>query len=197
MASSQARSEKRRDAILNAALSCFMENGVENTTIGMIRERSGASTGSLYHHFGNKDQLAATLFIQGLRDYSRKLTGVLDADPDAETGIRLMVTTYLDWVEANPDWARFIFSARAQVIHGEAAETLREDNRRQFRMVRDWLQPRIDAGHIRNVPVELFHALVNGPAQDYVRSWLAGRVQQPPSQYRSLLADAAWRSLAP
>ncbi|TDT40272.1 TetR family transcriptional regulator [Halospina denitrificans] len=197
MASSQARGDRRRDEILQAALACFMENGVENTTVDMIRERSGASTGSLYHHFGNKDQLAATLFIQGLRNYSQRLTEALAADPDAETGIRLMVTTYLDWVEDNPDWARFIFSTRAQVIRGEAAETLKEDNRRQFRMVRDWLRPRIDAGEIRDVPVELFHALVNGPSQDYVRSWLAGRVKTAPSEYRETLADAAWHSLAP
>ncbi|MFE8070064.1 TetR/AcrR family transcriptional regulator [Marinobacteraceae bacterium S3BR75-40.1] len=197
MANSQARGEKRRQEILQAALACFLEQGVEATTIEMIRERSGASIGSLYHHFGNKDRLAATLFIQGLRDYSGRLQQALADDPDAETGIRLMVTSYIDWVVENPDWARFIFTARRQVIQGEAAEELKADNRRQFSAIREWLQPRIEAGQLRAVPLELFHALVNGPAQDYVRSWLAGRVRTSPLDYRQPLADAAWRSLAP
>ena len=37
----------RKDEILQAALACFTEVGVDGTTIEMIRDRSEASIGSL------------------------------------------------------------------------------------------------------------------------------------------------------
>ncbi len=195
MTGRQSRSEQRRHEILQAALNCFMHHGVEHTTIEMIRDASGASTGSLYHHFGNKEQLAARLFMQGLEDFSRQLQAALAKNPDARTGIRLMVTTYIDWVVANPDWAHFIFHTRHQVIRGEAAEQLRNRNRQQFQTVHDWLRPHIEAGQVREVPIELLHSVIIGPAQDYVRNWLAGRVTTSPLTYRDELADTAWLSL--
>jgi AcrR family transcriptional regulator len=33
-----------------------------------VRELSGASTGSIYHHFGDKEGLAAALYIEAMRD---------------------------------------------------------------------------------------------------------------------------------
>lgn len=192
----QARGESRRDSILQAALACFTEHGIEGTTIDMIRERSGASTGSLYHHFANKEDIAATLFIQGLQNYAERLQKGLSESTDARAGIAVMVTSYIDWVTEHPDWARFIFTARGRVIRGDAAEALKNANRQQFTALRDWLQPHIAQGRLRSLPFDLYHALVNGPVQDYCRGWLAGRIKQSPQEHARLFADAAWRAVA-
>lgn len=193
---SQARGARRRDEILQAALACFTAHGLENTTIEMIRDRSGASIGSLYHHFGGKEQIATTLYLQGLREYAEALMAALDKTEDARSGIAAMVHSYIDWVTQNPDWARFIFSARGRVIQGEAAASLREDNRRQFMALKVWLQPHIERGILRELPQEIYHALVNGPVQDYCRHWLAGRIRHSPLEWKETFAEAAWRSVA-
>ena len=39
--------DERRESILEAALSCFLEKGYIATTINDIREASGATTGSI------------------------------------------------------------------------------------------------------------------------------------------------------
>lgn len=191
----QAQSGARKQAILDAALACFTGRGFDQTTIDMICERSGASVGSLYHHFGNKEGVGAALFIGGLSDYADKALAGLDERPDAEDGIRWLVTSYIDWVEANPDLARFIFQARGKVIHGEAARRLADLNRQQLAGYRRWLQPHVEAGRIRKLPFVVFHALVNGPAQDLVRTWLGGRMKGGPSEWSEVLADAAWRAV--
>ncbi|MDX5298871.1 MAG: TetR/AcrR family transcriptional regulator [Gammaproteobacteria bacterium] len=190
------RSAARREAILQAALACFTEHGVEATSIEMIRERSGASTGSLYHHFGSKEAIAATLFIQGLKDYADRLIGGLQTRPDARDGIRWMVTSYIDWILDNPDWARYIFTARGQVIRGEAQAQLQANNQVQFTALKAWMTPHIQNGTLPKLPMGIYHALVNGPVQDYCRSWLAGRVKESPRDVETLFADAAWRSVS-
>ena len=55
----------RRQAILDAALACFTNKGFTETTMEDIRIRSGASTGSIYHHFSNKEMLARALYLEG------------------------------------------------------------------------------------------------------------------------------------
>ena len=55
------RSEKRQGKIIRAAQACFAEFGFANTTMEDIRRRSGASNGSIYHHFSSKEGLAAAI----------------------------------------------------------------------------------------------------------------------------------------
>ena len=113
-----ARSSRKQE-ILQAALACFTEFGVEATTIEMIRDRSGASIGSLYHHFGNRERIIAALYLEGIGEYAALLEAGLIETLDAEACVRLFVTSYIDWVVANPDWARFVLHNRGRVEAGE------------------------------------------------------------------------------
>ncbi|HEX5514499.1 MAG TPA: TetR/AcrR family transcriptional regulator [Gammaproteobacteria bacterium] len=195
MAKSQARSTQRRRDILRAALACFVEHGVDGTTIEMIRDRSGASIGSLYHHFGNKERLAATLFLHGLAEFTETLLARLARSSDARSGISAMVESYIDWVTANPDWARFILQTRGQVIRGDAADQLASANRQQLLQLRAWLLPQVEQGALRALPLELYHPLIIGPVQEYTRAWLAGRARQAPATHRAAFTEAAWRAV--
>ena len=64
--------ESRRQAILQAALTFFLSKGFTNTTMDDIRQLSGASTGSIYHHFENKEMLAVALYREGRSDRSKE-----------------------------------------------------------------------------------------------------------------------------
>ena len=53
---------EKREAILQAALELFAERGFHNTPVSLIAQRSGASAGTIYHHFEDKDDLIHKLF---------------------------------------------------------------------------------------------------------------------------------------
>jgi AcrR family transcriptional regulator len=57
----QKRGQQRVEAILDAAEAVFGEMGVEAATTNAIAERAGASVGSLYHFFSNKDAILHAL----------------------------------------------------------------------------------------------------------------------------------------
>ena len=86
----RATTPARRASILKAALDCFIGQGVEATTIDDIRRASGSSIGSLYHHFGNKEGIAAGLFIDGIQrlnaDLLRKLKRCKTAEDSVQHG---------------------------------------------------------------------------------------------------------------
>lgn len=185
----------RKDDILQAALACFSEFGVDATTIEMIRERSGASIGSLYHHFGNRERIIAALYLEGVGQYAAMLETGLAQALDAEACIRLFVTCYIDWVLAHPEWARFVLHNRGRVEQGEMGEALREANRRQGRRIGELVRQHQEAGALRALPLELFISVVIGPTQDFVRNWLAGRTRLQLAECRELLAQIAWDSV--
>src|SRR3954467_5185516 len=91
----------RPDAILDAALDAFDANGVLAATLDDIRERSGASIGSIYHHFGDKEGIAAALYPQLLEAWQRGLVGAIERR-GAERGIRAAVDPPLRWAARNP-----------------------------------------------------------------------------------------------
>jgi AcrR family transcriptional regulator len=58
------RSERSRAAILDAALQMFSRQGFRGTSIRDVAAQAGVSTGSVYHHFRDKEALLRTLLDQ-------------------------------------------------------------------------------------------------------------------------------------
>lgn len=58
------RSQKSRTAILQAAIDQFSRQGYRATSIRDVAAKAGVSTGSVYHHFRDKEALFTTLLDQ-------------------------------------------------------------------------------------------------------------------------------------
>ena len=109
--------------------------------------------------------------------------------------MRLFVTSYIDWVVANPDWARFVLHNRGRVEAGEMGERLREVNQAHGERVSAILRRHRESGAFRRMPGDCFLAVVIGPCHDMARNWLAGRSRTALADCRELLADIAWASV--
>lgn len=189
------RAQLKRDILLNA-LTCFNEHGLELTTIEMIKVQCDTSVGNIYHHFGSKEGLIAALFFCAQQDQTQLLEAYLATAAQAQEGVSALVYSYVDWVTAEPELARFQFQARAAVAKGPQGEELTARNRARNRQILKWLSEPGRKQGIRNLPPELMPSLIVGPAENYCRAWLAGRVQAPPKKYREELALAAWHAIA-
>jgi len=185
----------RKSAILASALAVFSEKGIEATTIDDIRKRSQASVGSIYHHFGTKEGIAAALFAQGVDDYWQLLLASAANQPNAERTIHALIGAHIRWITAKPDLARFLFSRR-QAVGPAYEQAIRARTAGHFKAVFALLKPWFKQGVLRRLPAELYVPLLMGPAQEYSRQWLTGRVELDPRSVIEELSLAAWRSLA-
>jgi AcrR family transcriptional regulator len=185
----------RREGILAAALDAFTEKGFAGATIEDVRRRSGASTGSIYHHFGGKEGLAAALYIEGLRDYQEGFLRELRRERGAEERIKGLVRHHVRWVARNADLARFIYARRETEVRAVTEEPMAQLNRRLFAEAGALLEPLFERGELRRVPLDVFNAVLIGPSQEYCRHWLAGRTRTSIKQAERLLAQAAWDAL--
>ena len=180
--------------LLAAALDVFNEVGINAASIHDICARARVSIGSAYHHFGSKQGLADALLAAGLRDNARALRARLDGAQDAESGIRTLVESLIDWIEANPDWARFIYFA-AGTRPRDDSHPLEDVNAEYLEIIDRYFGPHLKSGALRRLPADVYASLVLGPVHDYARRALSGQTREKLSRHKELFADAAWRSV--
>ncbi|NVZ23734.1 TetR/AcrR family transcriptional regulator [Pseudomonas costantinii] len=188
------RSELKR-TILREALACFNEVGIEATNIETIRARCDTSVGAIYHHFGNKEGLVAALFFAALEDQATLRDRYLQDADTAHAGVVGLVYSYVEWVDEQPEWARFVFQSRFAVSNGPFKDELLSRNRLRNRQLQDWMSVEGRKEYFSHLPAELIPSLIIGSAESYSRAWLSAKVKKSPQEHRELLAEAAWQSI--
>lgn len=181
-----------KDRILEAALERFSTHGVAATTLDEIRGAAEASVGSVYHAFPRgKEDVVTALYVDVLGRYQQAFLDVLRRHAGAEEGVRAIVALHVRWCVAHPAEARFLHAGRDAV----APARLTDLNRPFFDAVNAWWATHARYAAVKDLPLELVHALWLGPADQLVLHWLSGRAKRPSRKTREVLAAAAWDAL--
>jgi AcrR family transcriptional regulator len=189
------KSASRRREIIQAALACFTESGFTETPMAEIRRRSHASTGSIYHHFRSKEHLAAEIYLEGIQDYQEGFVGALEEQTGSREGIFAVISYHLRWIEAHPDWTKYLFRMRHAEFMSEANEEFAQLNKTFFERCARWFARQVKGGAVRRLPPDLYASLLMGPCMELTRQYLSGHVCTPLTEAIPVLADAAWRAL--
>jgi len=185
----------RQQSILDAALVCFTRHGLEATTIEMIRDESGASVGSIYHHFKNKEGIAAALYREGMRQFGRDVQRALKEVRDVEGAIDQIVSITALWISQHRDWARFIFQER-QILQAADQETaFGQDVQTSHQEWAARMAALPDAARLYPMPTSLYFSILIGPVHDYARRWLRDETLPSPHDIAPMLVQAAQHSL--
>jgi AcrR family transcriptional regulator len=183
----------RKETILEAALACFEELGYDATSIEDIRARSGASIGSIYHHFGRKEVLAAALYVDTLEHYRRGLRLRVNEARSARSLVRGIVQHHLDWAADHPGRARYLVQMRRSESVKEIEPELRASTTSFLREMKAQVEKFRD--ELLKLPMEVLTAVIMGPAQELLRRWVHRPNEIDLRGVRDLIADAAWRAV--
>ena len=184
--------KNRREQILDAALEVFLEKGFDGATLAAIRQRSGASTGSIYHFFSGKADIAAALLSHATTGWAAQSGS--QADPsDAEGSITSSVHGFLHWGAANPK--QFAFMDELLTRSGTSpdfeavGEMLAAGRARAGELYQSWVQ----MGSVRDLNWDVAYALIMGPAYALLRSATKGK---PVSDLEiDVVVRAAWTAV--
>jgi AcrR family transcriptional regulator len=193
---SHARSIKRREEIIYAALNCFTEIGYNKTTMPDICGRSNASNGSVYHHFKSKERLAAAVYMEGIGEYQAGLLKNLERERQAYHGIKAIIRFHLTWVAQNPDWARYLFQKRHASFLTGTEQQFNILNKTFVERISKWFMRHIREGTIRHLPWDIMIAVLLGPCQEFARLYLSGKAVSKIEKAVNELSSLAWQSLA-
>jgi AcrR family transcriptional regulator len=82
------RSAETRARIVAAATECIAQLGFSNATMFSIAHEAGLTWGAMQHHFGDKDAILDAVIDRGVEEFTRRMEGLREAEPDLERRIR-------------------------------------------------------------------------------------------------------------
>lgn len=93
------RTEDRRQAIIDVALSVFREVGFERASMAMIAGRLGGSKGTLYGYFRSKEDLFETTMKAAVEGPGDQILDLLDPEaPDLRSVLCRFAKAYISFV---------------------------------------------------------------------------------------------------
>jgi AcrR family transcriptional regulator len=186
-----------RDRLLEAAAQVFLEHGFSAASMDLVRQQAGVSNGSLYHHFPTKAQLADALYADTLRQFHAVLMQPILGRASAQTAVKGLVRSYIDWVVANPGLARLLHELRRSGELAEGPGEWEKANAEGFGRLRDWVERKTEAGELRPMPFAGWMAIVFSPCMALTPRWVKASPPEVPPKMRAALEHAAWAAVAP
>ncbi|MGW5737701.1 MULTISPECIES: TetR/AcrR family transcriptional regulator [Streptomyces] len=193
----QRRGEVTVDRLLSAALQVYATSGRPGFTVHAVTAAGGVSLGSLYHHFGSIDGLAAALHSRCTEQLFDELIAALSRARSAREGVHALVTAYLRFTEEHPDAALFLHASACSGHLAAHTEEIRAARAAKLAVVAEWLRPRVAAGEIAPLPAPVLEVLVMGPVAEAAHRWLGGTDAMDLTEAARFLPDRIWRSLRP
>lgn len=153
----QAAQSRRR--LVETALHLFVDQGYEATSVGQILDRTDMARGALYHHFpeGKKQ-----LFLEVVDVVDHQLhEGFEEILRDVESPMEQIAAGFglLLRLAADRTFARIILIEAAAVMPGAWTDGS------EFQLLRDTLRRAMDAGEIREIPLDAATSTLYGAAR--------------------------------
>jgi len=109
----QERGQKRIDAILDAAATLIEEMGPDAVTVGAIGTRAGASKGSMYHFFPDRESVLTALVerhVSALRSFleEERAARAAEAASSIDGAVRAFLGPVDAYVQRHPDLTRIL-----------------------------------------------------------------------------------------
>src|SRR5690606_32922286 len=117
------KAAQKRRAILKHAMRVFAKEGFRNTDVQVIADLAGVGKGTVYRHFGNKEQLflaTAKSCLHELGEYVAKQIGLADEQPFTEAPhrtadvLRQIARACAEYYERHPQAVELMIQERAE-----------------------------------------------------------------------------------
>lgn len=185
-----------KERILIAALRLFVKQGYFNTNVPDLSKESKCSVGSIYHHFRNKEEVAAALYTAGISSFRDALEQTITPDSDIETMLKTVVSFFLKFTESNRDLSTYLWLSR----HGEfMSGVIKHPTMVGFdnlgRLLTKAIKRGIRQNKLRDLKANEIWTVLFGIPLSYARDWLDGYNPTPPSKVAEDLAECCWRAL--
>ncbi|GAA3230463.1 TetR/AcrR family transcriptional regulator [Actinocorallia longicatena] len=183
--------------LLDDALRVHTVLGPEGFTMTAVIRESGVSSGSLYHHFGSFDGLAAALYARCMASLLDALLAALEPETTARGGIEAVARAYLDFTRTDRDAAYFIHASAYATFLPSHATVIAEAKAPRLTRLLSWLEPHTATGEITPLSPTLTEMLLIGPVAETARRHLSGDPTLDLTEATLHLPPRIWASLSP
>lgn len=155
------KSERTRARISEAAIESFIERGYADTTMRLIAEKAGVSSGNAYYYFPSKNHLVQDLYVRVQREHAETARAPLTAQRGLVDRLRVVFETGLDtlvpYQRSAPGFLSAMIAPDSPINPLSAdSDTARDMTVSLFREAVDGAQHRLPADVAELLPDALF-----------------------------------------
>lgn len=107
------RSRYDEAEIIAGAKHVSAQVGPQKLTIAAVAERAGVPVGSIYHRYGSRDEILATVWLDLVEEFQEHFLAPLEAEDPVRGGLAA-VRYVCDWVSGHPREARLLLLHRRE-----------------------------------------------------------------------------------
>jgi len=154
----------KREAILAAALRLVARLGLHATPMSAVAREAGVAAGTLYLYFPSKEAMINALYLEVLTERDRGMAAdAEDARRDGAVGRAGLWAFWhglARWHLDRPDASNFLLQCKSSAI---LTDDTRDAERRMNAEGLVNFEHAVAAGRLRDLPLQVFWALVAGP----------------------------------
>lgn len=190
-------SADKRQAILAAALRLIARLGLHAAPMSAVARYAGVAAGTLYLYFPSKEAMINALYLQVLEDRDRSMAadaeGARKDGAIGRAGLWAFWNGLARWHFEHPEASSFLLQCQSSAILTD--ETREGERRMNAEGLRNFEQA-VAAGRLRDLPLQVFWALVAGPIFQLAQMRDAGEMEITDDVLRSTF-DGVCRSVLP
>lgn len=158
---------EKKEQILLAAMTLFIENGVQATPMSAIAKQAGTGMGTIYNYFPTKEELINEIYIYIKLDEIKAMGGVYEND-SIKKQFYHFYSALIRYLIAKPDHFRFMDQFHTSPIITEATK---DAGQKAFAYFLTALKKGQEQGIIKPIGIDELMQFLNGGMNGFVR-WL-------------------------
>lgn len=178
-----------REAILDAALKLFTEEGYENVTMRKIADKIEYSVGTIYLYFNDKSEIFFELHKRGFAEFYKKQLSVQHIKDPIER-LKAHGEAYIRFAMDFPEYYDVMFISRTPTKEIKKFKDW-EEGLRTYELLKLNIKQAMEAGHFKNVDLEVaafsLWSFVHGIASLSIR----GRLAMMPEEFLQFIISGA------
>jgi len=181
-------SEQTRIRINEAALRLFVEQGIAQTTTCDIADAARIAEGTIYRHYKSKDELAASLYGDGLREIAAELSTAADPSLAFREQLPAAIGIFCRLFDEQPLLFRYILLQQHNL-----APRLPKGTTHPIGMLTDAITRAIEKREIGKCDAPVLAAMILGLVVEVAVSKLRGEHKRPLGRLADTISGAALR----
>ena len=184
------KKETKLPLILKAAVGLFVKQGIEATTTKQIAEKAGVAEGTLYRHYKGKEEMAYTIFVTHLEEFTQELKKATEPAKTTYEKIRAIIKTYFEFFESERTLFEYIVTSEHRELKNYPTTKTHPGH-----VVRELVEEGIKNQEIPEQNVVLASAYVVGIIHRVSVYRIYNRIQDELVRYIDDVTKACWRVL--
>ncbi len=182
------KSQEKYEAIMASTLKLSVQHGLQWLSMSKIAKDAGVVPATIYVYFDNIESILNKLYLESKSKLAGNLDGIIKAELGYRDNARIIWYSIFDNLIAHPTEFQFLEQCGASPI---ITQETRSQGMNLFAPMVTYILGGVEAGAIKNMRLELLHALFYSPITMLVEQVLFNGLELD-EQHKEQVFESTW-----